>query len=86
VTDKEAIRIYTQDQGGIERGSAFLNDLLFLATSVFLNKPAHIVAISFGMVHCLLIYRLAEYRLHQRWLPAPRPSPTSSPAFGPVHP
>jgi hypothetical protein len=37
--DEEAIRIYTRDQGGVERGFAFRKDPLFLASSsVFLKK------------------------------------------------
>lgn len=66
VADEEAIRIYTQDQGGVERGFVFLKDPLFLASSVFLKKPERIVALSLVMVLCLLIYRLAEHRLRQQ--------------------
>jgi len=32
------MRIYTHDQGGVERGFAFLKDQLFLASSVFVKK------------------------------------------------
>jgi transposase len=64
--DETLIRIYTQDQGGVERGCAFLKDPLFLATSVFLKKPERIVALSCVMVLCLLVYRLAEHRLRQQ--------------------
>ena len=64
--EEEAIRIYVQDQGGVERGFAFLKDPLFLASSVFLKKPARIVALSLVMVLCLLVYRLAERRLRQQ--------------------
>lgn len=66
MSDEEAIRIYTQDQGGVERGFAFLKDPLFLASSVFLKKPERIVALSCVMVLCLLVYRLAERRLRQQ--------------------
>lgn len=64
--DETLIRIYTQDQGGVERGFAFLQDPLFLASSVFLKKPERIVALSCVMVLCLLVYRLAEHRLRQQ--------------------
>jgi transposase len=37
--------------------------LVFLASSVFLKKPGRIVALGLIMVLCLLVYRLAEYRL-----------------------
>ena len=39
---------------------------LFLASSVFVKKPRHIMALSFVMVLCLLVYRLAEVRVRQR--------------------
>jgi transposase len=49
-----------------ERGFAFLEDPLFLASSVFVKKPTRIMAIAFVMVLCLLVYKLAEVRLRQR--------------------
>ena len=52
--DEEVIRIYTHDQGGVERGFAFLKDPLFLASSGFLKKPERIIALSCVMVLCLL--------------------------------
>ncbi len=64
--DETLIRIYTHDQGGVERGFAFLKDPLFLASSVVLKKPERIVALSCVMVLCLLVYRLAERRLRQQ--------------------
>src|SRR5690348_10814438 len=39
---------------------------LFLASSVFVKKPQRIIALSLIMVLCLLVYRLAEYRLRTR--------------------
>lgn len=55
-----------KDQGGVERGFRFLKDPLFLASSVFVKKPQRIMALSFIMVLCLLVYRLAEFRLRSR--------------------
>lgn len=63
--DEELIGTY-KDQGGVERGFRFLKDPLFLASSVFVKKPERIMALSFIMVLCLLVYRLAEFRLRQR--------------------
>jgi transposase len=63
--DRELIRAY-KDQGSVERGFAFLKDPLFLASSVFVKKPARIVALSLVMVLCLLVYRLAEHRLREQ--------------------
>lgn len=62
LSDQELIQTY-KDQHSVERGFAFLKDPLFLASSVFVKKPERIVALSLVMVLCLLVYRLAEYRL-----------------------
>jgi transposase len=55
-----------KEQGGVERGFRFLKDPLFLASSVFVKKPARVIALSFIMVLCLLVYRLAEQRLRRQ--------------------
>lgn len=44
----------------------FLKDPLFLTSSVFVKNPRRLIALSFIMVLCLLIYCLAEQRLHHR--------------------
>jgi transposase len=63
--DQQLVTTY-KEQGGVERGFRFLKDPLFLASSVFVKKPERIMALSFIMVLCLLIYRLAEFRLRSR--------------------
>lgn len=65
LTAQEVVTLY-KDQGGVERGFRFLKDPLFLAPSVFVKKPERIVALGLIMVLCLLVYRLAEYRLRLR--------------------
>lgn len=65
LSEEDLIRAYKQ-QGGVERGFRFLKDPLFLASSVFVKKPERIVALSFVMVVCLLVYRLAENHLRKR--------------------
>ena len=62
LSDQTLVTTY-KDQGGVERGFRFLKDPLFLASSVFVKKPERIIALSLIMVLCLLVYRLAEYRL-----------------------
>ena len=62
LSDEAVISTY-REQGSVERGFRFLKDPLFLASSVFLKKPARIMALGFIMVLCLLVYRLAEHRL-----------------------
>lgn len=64
-SDQQLVTTY-QAQGGVERGFRFLKDPLFLASSVFVKKPERIMALSFIMVLCLLVYRLAEFRLRAR--------------------
>ncbi len=56
----EQVYVKYKEQGGVERGFRFLKDPLFLASSVFLKKPERVIALSFIMVLCLLVYRLAE--------------------------
>src|SRR5205814_7025310 len=65
LSHEQVISTY-KEQGGVERGFRFLKDPLFLASSVFVKKPERIMALSFIMVACLLIYRLAEFRLRAR--------------------
>jgi len=65
LSDQQLIATY-KGQGGAERGFRFLKDPLFLASSVFVKKPERIMALSFIMVLCLLVYRLAEVRLRAR--------------------
>jgi transposase len=55
-----------KEQGGVERGFRFLKDPLFLASSVFVKKPERVIALSFVMVLCLLVYRLAECLLRRQ--------------------
>lgn len=62
----QALATTYQEQGGVERGFRFLKDPLFLASSVCVKKPERIMALSLIMVLCLLVYRLAEFRLRAR--------------------
>ena len=72
-------------QGSARRGVRFLKDPLFLASSVFVKKPARIVALGFMMVLCLLVYRLAEGRLRlaqrSQTIPSQTGKPTASPTL-----
>ncbi len=71
VTDEQKLshqQVYLtyKEQGGVERGFRFLKDPLFLASSVFVKKPQRVVALSFIMVLCLLVSRLAEHQLRRQ--------------------
>ena len=63
VLSDEALAKTYKEQGSVERGFGFLKDPMFLASSVFVKKQSRLVALSFIMVLCLLVYRLAEHRL-----------------------
>src|SRR2546425_2038346 len=65
LSDEALLAVY-KGQGSVERGFRFLKDPLFLASPVFVKKPSRLIALSFIMVLCLLVYRLAEQRLRQR--------------------
>ena len=65
LADEQVIWTY-KEQGGVERGFRFLKDPLFLASSVFVKKPERVIALSFIMVLCLLVYRLAEHLLRRQ--------------------
>lgn len=62
----EQVYFTYKEQGGVERGFRFLKDPLFLASSVFVKKPERVMALSFIMVLCLLVYRLAEHVLRRQ--------------------
>ena len=76
-----------KEQGGVERGFRFLKDPLFLASSIFVKKPERVIALSFVMVLCLLVYRLAEHLLRrqlvatQHTLPNQINKPTNRPTM-----
>lgn len=55
---------YTGQGVSVERGFRFLKDPLFFADSLFLKKPERIMALMMIMGLALLIYALAERRLH----------------------
>ncbi|GAC1639803.1 MAG: IS1634 family transposase [Ktedonobacteraceae bacterium] len=67
LSSEQVIATY-KEQGGVERGFRFLKDPLFLASSVFVKKPERVIALSFVMVLCLLVYRLAEQLLRRQLL------------------
>lgn len=65
LSHEQVITMY-KEQGGVERGFRFLKDPLFLASSIFVKKPERVIALSFIMVLCLLVYRLAEHLLRNQ--------------------
>lgn len=65
LSDEDLVARY-KGQGSVERGFRFLKDPLFCASRFYVKKPERLVALSFTMVVCLLVYRLAEHRLRSR--------------------
>lgn len=59
------VSLTSKEQGGVERGFRFLNDPLFLASSVFLKKPERLMALRCIMGACVLVSRFAEHHLRR---------------------
>lgn len=78
---------YKQDGTTAERGFRFLKDPLFFAHSLFLEKPARIMALLMVMGLSLLIYALAEHHLRrqleqqQQTIPNQVGKPTATPTM-----
>lgn len=64
LTPQELLEGY-KGQGHAERGFRFLKDPHFLASSLYLKKPARIMALLMVMTVCLLVYAALEYRIRQ---------------------
>jgi transposase len=86
LSDQALVTSY-KEQGGVERGFRFLKDPLFLAYSVFVKKPERIMVLALIMVLCLLVYRLAKFRLRtclaesQQTIPDQVHKPTARPTM-----
>jgi transposase len=63
---EQMLSAYKREGSAAERGFRFLKDPLFFADSLFLEKPARIMALLMIMGLSLLIYALAEYHLRQQ--------------------
>ncbi|HMA78584.1 MAG TPA: IS1634 family transposase [Candidatus Paceibacterota bacterium] len=59
----EMLALYKSQTSSVERGFRFLKDPLFFADSLFLKKPARIMALLMVMGLSLLVYALAEHRV-----------------------
>lgn len=81
------LTIYKAQNTSVERGFRFLKDPLFFAHSLFLKKPARIMALLMVMGLSLLIYALAEHHLRQQLLehdltiPDQKGNPTQRPTM-----
>lgn len=59
---------YKGQASSVERGFRFLKDPLFFASSLFLDKPERIMALTMVMGLALLVYALAEHKLRTELL------------------
>lgn len=59
----EMLALYKSQTSSVERGFRFLKDPMFFADSLFLKKPARIMALLMVMGLSLLVYALAEHRV-----------------------
>jgi transposase len=64
LTPQELLAGY-KGQVHAERGFRFLKDPNFLASALYLKKPARIMALLMVMTVCLLVYAALEYRIRQ---------------------
>jgi transposase len=83
----ELLTIYKDQNTSVERGFRFLKDPMFFAHSLFLKKPARIMALLMVMGLSLLVYALAEHHLRQQLLerdetiPDQKGKPTQKPTM-----
>jgi transposase len=83
----ELLTIYKDQNTSVERGFRFLKDPMFFAHSLFLKKPARIMALLMVMGLSLLVYALAEHHLRQQLLehdeniPDQKGKPTQNPTL-----
>lgn len=64
LTEQEIIDKY-KNQQKVERGFRFLKDPLFMASTLFLESPKRIMALTMIMTLCLLLYAALEYKIRQ---------------------
>lgn len=64
----EMLAIYKQQSSSVERGFRYLKDPMFFADSLFLKKPARIMALLMVMGLSLLVYALAEHQVRTQLL------------------
>lgn len=83
----ELLTLYKDQNTSVERGFRFLKDPMFFAHSLFLKKPARIMALLMVMGLSLLVYALAEHHLRQQLLerdesiPDQKGNPTQKPTM-----
>jgi transposase len=65
LSDKETILAYKNQNTAIEKGFRFLKDPLMFTSSLFVKKSERIMGLLMVMTLSLLVYSIAQRRLHQ---------------------
>ncbi|MGV2830672.1 IS1634 family transposase [Myxosarcina sp. GI1(2024)] len=87
VLSNDEVLVEYKGQQSSERGLRFLKDPLFFTSSVFLNTPRRVAALSMVMGLCLLVYTLGQPQLrqalaqNQETIPNQLKKPTSTPTL-----
>lgn len=65
MADADVIMAYKNQNNTVERGFRFLKDLIMFTSSLFVKKPERIMGLLMVMTLALLVYAIAQRRLHQ---------------------
>jgi transposase len=65
LSDAEVIIAYKNQNNTVERGFRFLKDPLMFTSSLFVKKPERIMGLLMVMTLALLVYAIAQRRLHK---------------------
>lgn len=65
VNDADIIMAYKNQNNTVERGFRFLKDPLMFTSSLFVKKPERIMGLLMVMTLALLVYAIAQRRLHK---------------------
>jgi transposase len=65
VNDADVIMAYKNQNNTVERGFRFLKDPLMFTSSLFVKKPERIMGLLMVMTLALLVYAIAQRRLHK---------------------
>lgn len=65
MADADVIMAYKNQNNTVERGFRFLKDPIMFTSSLFVKKPERIMGLLMVMTLALLVYAIAQRRLHQ---------------------
>jgi transposase len=65
LNNAEVIQAYKSQNDSVEKGFRFLKDPIMFTSSLFIKKPSRIMGLLMVMTLALLVYSIAQRRLHQ---------------------